>query len=67
MMAEAGSNHEESPSTCSEPSPDAPLVWAILCGRAGDNGQILALACALGWHVEIKRLAYHFNGRLLDV
>ena len=67
MMAEAESSHEESPSTCSEPSADAPLVWAILCGRAGDNGQIIALACALGWRVEVKRLVYHRNGRLLDV
>jgi mitochondrial fission protein ELM1 len=35
-----------------------PRVWAILCYRAGDNAQILALAEALGWPFEIKRLVY---------
>jgi mitochondrial fission protein ELM1 len=44
-----------------------PRVWAVLCYRAGDNMQILALAEALGWPFEVKRLAYRPGGRLLDV
>jgi mitochondrial fission protein ELM1 len=44
-----------------------PRVWAVLCYRAGDNMQILALAEALGWPFEIKRLAYRPGGRVLDV
>jgi mitochondrial fission protein ELM1 len=44
-----------------------PRVWAILCERTGDNAQIRALAEALGWKVEVKRLAYRRFGRLLDV
>jgi hypothetical protein len=45
----------------------APKVWAILCYREGDNSQILALADALGWPYEIKRLAYRKLGYLSDV
>ena len=37
---------------------DIPRVW-LLCGhKAGDNNQLLALAEALGWPYEIKRMAY---------
>jgi mitochondrial fission protein ELM1 len=44
-----------------------PKVWAILCYRAGDNSQIIALAEALGWPFEIKRLVYRKFGYGLDV
>ncbi|WP_162914554.1 mitochondrial fission ELM1 family protein [Desertibaculum subflavum] len=37
---------------------DAPRVWALLGDKAGDNAQVLALARALGWPFEVKRLAY---------
>lgn len=37
---------------------NAPRVWALLGDKAGDNAQILALAGALGWPFEVKRLAY---------
>ena len=45
----------------------APKVWAILCYREGDNTQILALADALGWPYEVKRLAYRKWGYASDV
>ncbi|BCX89925.1 conserved hypothetical protein [Methylomarinovum tepidoasis] len=39
-------------------TPSLPRVW-LLCGhKAGDNAQLLALAQALGWPYEVKRLAY---------
>lgn len=39
-------------------TPSPPRVW-LLCGhKAGDNAQLLALARALGWPYEVKRLAY---------
>jgi mitochondrial fission protein ELM1 len=44
-----------------------PRVWAVLCYRAGENAQILALAEALGWPFEVKRLAYRPAGQLIDV
>jgi mitochondrial fission protein ELM1 len=44
-----------------------PRVWAILCYRAGDNEQILALAEALGWPFEVKRLVYRPYARTIDV
>jgi mitochondrial fission protein ELM1 len=36
-----------------------PLVWCLLSHRTGDNNQVLALAEALGWPFEEKRLAYN--------
>jgi mitochondrial fission protein ELM1 len=42
-------------------------VWAILCYREGDNAQILAVAEALGWPFEVKRLAYRWFGYPVDV
>ncbi|HVP31693.1 MAG TPA: ELM1/GtrOC1 family putative glycosyltransferase [Myxococcota bacterium] len=50
-----------------EAVPRTPRVWAVLCYRAGDNSQILALAEGLGWPFEVKRLAYRPLGRLLDL
>jgi len=44
-----------------------PRVWTIACARAGDDSQIGALAEALGWPVEVKRLSYRRLGRLFDV
>jgi uncharacterized protein len=41
------------------PWPAAPLVWALLGARPGDNSQVLALAEALGWRCESKQLAYN--------
>jgi hypothetical protein len=35
-----------------------PSVWLLMGDRAGDNSQILGLAEALGWPVEIKRFVY---------
>ena len=35
-----------------------PRVWVMMGHKAGDNSQILALAEALGWPFEIKRLTY---------
>lgn len=45
----------------------SPHVWAVLCDRAGDDMQILALARALGGPVEVKHLAFRRFGRFLDV
>jgi mitochondrial fission protein ELM1 len=36
----------------------APLVWALLGRRTGDNLQVEALADALGWPCEIKTLTW---------
>ena len=44
-----------------------PRVWAVLCYRAGENSQILALAEALEFPYEIKRLSYRPGGRIFDV
>jgi hypothetical protein len=38
--------------------PPQPRVWVMMGHKAGDNSQILALAEALGWPFEIKRLVY---------
>lgn len=35
-----------------------PSVWALLGRRTGDNSQLAALAEALGWPCEYKRLSY---------
>ncbi len=35
-----------------------PRTWLMLGGKAGDNTQITALAEALGWPYQTKRLAY---------
>jgi mitochondrial fission protein ELM1 len=50
-----------------EARPRPPRVWAMLCYRYGDNEQILALAEALGWPFEVKRLAYRPFGRWIDI
>ncbi len=36
----------------------APRVWVLAGHKAGDNAQLMALANALGWPFEVKRLVY---------
>ena len=53
----------ESPTATDSPSETAdrappPRVWVMMGHKAGDNSQILALAEALGWPFEVKRLVY---------
>lgn len=48
--------------TAAPPTDRPPRVWAVLCYRAGENAQILALAEALGWPFEVKTLAYRKYG-----
>jgi mitochondrial fission protein ELM1 len=38
--------------------PSTPRVWLVTGYRAGERGQILALAEALGWPFELKQLSY---------
>ncbi len=40
------------------PEPSTPRVWLVTGYRAGERGQILALAEALGWPFELKQLDY---------
>ena len=35
-----------------------PRVWVLAAPRAGDATQVVALAEALGWPYELKRLAF---------
>ena len=35
-----------------------PRTWVLLGQKPGDNGQVLALAEALGWPFDIKRMVY---------
>ncbi|MEK0081721.1 mitochondrial fission ELM1 family protein [Benzoatithermus flavus] len=37
---------------------ETPRTWLLLGHKQGDNGQVLALAEALGWPFEIKRIVY---------
>jgi mitochondrial fission protein ELM1 len=39
-------------------SPETPRTWLLASPHQGDNTQLQALADALGWPFEIKRLAY---------
>jgi uncharacterized protein len=36
----------------------APRTWLLLGQKPGDNGQVLALAEALGWPFEVKRMVH---------
>jgi mitochondrial fission protein ELM1 len=40
------------------PQPSTPRVWLVTGYRAGERGQIIALAEALGWPFELKQLSY---------
>lgn len=48
-----------------------PRTWLLLGHKPGDNGQVLALAEALGWPCETKRMVYRptelLTNRLLGV
>ena len=48
-----------------------PRTWVLLGQKPGDNGQVLALAEALGWPFEIKRMVYRptelLTNRLLGI
>lgn len=39
--------------------PAAGRVWCLLAGRAGDDAQVVALARAIGWPFELKRLRFN--------
>ena len=41
-----------------KPDGRPPRVWVLAGHKAGDNAQLMALAGALKWPVEVKRLAY---------
>ena len=41
----------------SAPSPSAPRTWLVLGEKAGDNAQVLAIADALPWPCETRRIA----------
>lgn len=49
----------------------APRTWLLLGPKPGDNGQVLALAEALGWPFESKRMFYRptelLTNRLLGI
>ncbi len=63
-----GNSCDDNPGNEHAPSPHPPTrrdrvttpprTWLMLGGKAGDNTQITALAEALGWPFETKRLAY---------
>jgi mitochondrial fission protein ELM1 len=42
-----------------EPKREQPLLWLLMGSRAGDNNQLLALAEALGFPFEAKRISYN--------
>ena len=48
-----------------------PMIWVLTGYKAGDNAQVLALADALGWPYEVKRMQYRrtelLTNRLLGV
>jgi mitochondrial fission protein ELM1 len=54
-------------STPSENQTKTPQVWLLMGYRAGESGQLMALAEALGWPFEIKRLVYRKWGFLIDL
>lgn len=41
-----------------DPRRDLPSLWILASPHAGDNTQLMAVARALGWPAEVKRLAY---------
>lgn len=43
---------------CNRDSSELPHIWVLTGHKAGDNTQVMALAQALGWPAEIKRLYY---------
>ena len=49
----------------SEPTPNPPRTWILQSPHSGDNTQLRAIAGALGWPSEVKRLAYRKHEGLL--
>jgi mitochondrial fission protein ELM1 len=49
-----------------DPGP-TPRIWVLLGDKTGDNEQCLALAGALGWPYETRRLAYNRRYRRWNV
>jgi mitochondrial fission protein ELM1 len=45
---------------------DSPKVWVLLSNHAGDNAQLIAMADALGWPYECKRITTPPRPYLLD-
>lgn len=41
-----------------------PRTWLVLGEKAGDNAQVLAIAGALGWHCETRRIVMQERWRL---
>jgi mitochondrial fission protein ELM1 len=41
-----------------------PRTWLVLGEKAGDNAQVLAVASALGWHCETRRIVMQERWRL---
>ena len=66
---ERGSCGQVNQSAISNAQP--PVVWVLTGHKAGDNAQVTALAEALGWPYEIRRLCYRrwelLSNRLLGV
>lgn len=58
MTAQPETSDKSSKRPAGEPG-ELPRVWAVTGARAGDRAQILALAGALGWPFEEKRLAHN--------
>ncbi|MFO1073589.1 MAG: mitochondrial fission ELM1 family protein [Geminicoccaceae bacterium] len=62
---------DQVPGDVGEPRAASPRTWLLLGPKPGDNGQLLALAEALGWPFEVKRMAYRpwelLTNRLLRV
>jgi mitochondrial fission protein ELM1 len=48
----------------STPDPAPPRTWIVLGEKAGDNAQVLAIAEALGWPYETRRIAMQERWRL---
>jgi len=49
-------------STAARRTAAPPLIWALQSGSVGDDQQVLALAEALGWPFEVKRLVRRSGG-----
>jgi uncharacterized protein len=42
-----------------------PRLWVLASRHSGDNTQLMALAGALGWPHEVKRLGYRWHEEVL--
>ena len=54
----AGQEALPNPNDLSETASPSPRIWVLLGPKVGDNAQLLALAEALGWPFETRRLAF---------